>query len=173
MTMSTSLAEALGRELHTELSDALARIGHCLEQLTDEQVWHRPAEGMYSIANLLLHLAGNIRQWLVAGLGGTQDTRDRPAEFAARGGVARAHLWADLQTAVAEAGAVLVAQSDADWLRVRGVQGFEVTGVGAAVNSVAHFRGHTQEIVHQTRALLGPRYRFAWVPASKEQGAAV
>jgi hypothetical protein len=56
-------------------------------------------------------------------------------------------------------------------VRVRGIQGSEVTGVEAAVDSVAHFRGHAQEIVHVTRTLLGERYRFAWVPASPEQGA--
>jgi hypothetical protein len=169
--MRTSLAQLLGHELGNELADALGRIGHCLGQLSDEQVWWRPAAGMNSIANLLQHLAGNVRQWLVAGLAGTPDTRDRPAEFAAAGGLAKAKLWEQLQEAVAEARAVLAAQTEADWLRVRRVQGFEVTGVGAAVNSVAHFRGHTQEIVHLTRTLLGDGYRFAWVPSGKEQGA--
>jgi hypothetical protein len=169
--MSTTLAQAAGRELGDELAEALDRIGHCLGQLSDEQIGWRPAAGMNSIGNLLLHLAGNVRQWLVAGLGGAPDDRDRPAEFAATGGVAKAELWKTLQEAVARARAVLAAQAEADWLRVRRVQGFEVTGLGAAVSSVAHFRGHTQEIIHMTRTLLGDGYRFAWVPAGKEQGA--
>jgi hypothetical protein len=166
-----SLADALGRELGAELSDALERIRHCLEQLSEEQVWWREAEDRNSIGNLLLHLAGNVRQWIIAGLGGTPDERDRPAEFAERRHVSKVDLWAGLGSTVAQARAVLCARSAEDWLRVRRVQGFEVTGLGAAISSVAHFRGHTQEIVHLTRTLLGERYRFAWVPATAEQGA--
>jgi hypothetical protein len=166
-----TLAEAVGRSLGNELADALGRIGHCLAQLSDEQVWQRPAPDMNSIGNLLLHLAGNVRQWLVAGLAGTADRRDRPAEFAAKGGVPKADLSCALEAAVAEARANLAAQSAQDWLRVRRIQGYEVTGLAAGVGSVAHFRGHTQEIIHMTRAMLGQRYRFAWAPATPEQGA--
>src|SRR5262249_49419339 len=157
-------------ELGGELADALARINHCLEQLTDEQIWTRPAEGMHSVGNLLLHLTGNVRQWIVCGLGGSSDQRDRPAEFAQRGPLPRADVWALLRTTVEEAQAVLAARTAEDWLGRRRIQGFEVTGLKAAIDSVAHFRGHTQEIVHRTRTLLGGRYRFAWVPLTPEQG---
>src|SRR5262245_29165669 len=61
--VSSNLAETVGRELADELADALKRIEHCLAQLNDEQVWWRPTESMNSIGNLLLHLAGNVRQW--------------------------------------------------------------------------------------------------------------
>src|SRR5689334_16459965 len=67
-----------------ELADALRMIQHCCGQLSDGQIWWRPNESMNSIGNLLLHLTGNLRQWVVSGLGGTADTRNRPAEFAAR-----------------------------------------------------------------------------------------
>jgi uncharacterized damage-inducible protein DinB len=169
--MNLDLGQAVGRELGDELNKAFERIRHCLDQLTDEQVWRRPAEGMNSVGNLLLHLTGNLRQWLVSGLGGAPDRRDRPAEFAERGPIPRADLSAALQTAVEEGRAALAAQEADDWLRARRIQGFETTGLGAAIDSVAHFRGHTQEIVHLTRSILGGRYRFAWAPATKEQGA--
>ncbi len=169
--MSDTLAEAAGRELAGELTDALKRIEHCLDQLSDEQVWWRPAESMNSVGNLLLHLAGNVRQWIICGLEETADTRDRPAEFAERRAIAKAELRRQLSETVEEAAEVLLSQTTEDWLRQRRIQGFEVTGLGAAINSVAHFRGHTQEIVHLTRSLLGDRYRFAWVPATPEQGA--
>jgi hypothetical protein len=169
--MSDALEKAVGRELGHELSQALERIGHCLGQLNDEQVWRRPAAGMNSVGHLLQHLTGNLRQWVVSGLGGVADDRDRPAEFADRPAVPKADLWAALRTTVEEAARVLAALDAAEWLRVRRIQGFEATGLRAAVDSVAHFRGHTQEIVHLTRALLGDRYRFAWAPATPEQGA--
>jgi uncharacterized damage-inducible protein DinB len=169
--MGESLAEVAGKELGGELSQALERIRHCIDQLTDEQVWRRPAAGMNSVGCLLLHLAGNVRQWVVSGLGGAPDDRNRPAEFAETRPVPKADLWARLRATAEEAAAVLAAQTEADWLRPRRIQGFEVTGLRAAVDSVAHFRGHTQEIVHLTRAMLGDRYRFAWTPTTKEQGA--
>jgi hypothetical protein len=139
--------------------------------LTDEQLWWRPTEAMNSIGNLLLHLSGNVRQWLVSGLGQTPEKRNRPAEFSERRALPRRELWAGLEAAVAEAKLILVRQTAEDWLRVRRIQGFDVSGAGAAIDSVTHFCGHTQEIVHITRTLLGDRYRFAWQPESPEQGA--
>jgi hypothetical protein len=168
--MDDILANAIGRELTAELSDALERIGHCLEQLTDAQVWHR-ADDRNSIGNLLLHLGGNVRQWIVSGLGGVADDRDRPAEFARRDLIPTTQLLADLRATCEQAKKVLTAMTAEQWLRGQRIQGFEVTGLGAAIGSVAHFRGHAQEIVHKTRDLLGERYRFAWVPATPEQGA--
>ncbi len=169
--MESTLGEELGRQFGEELGKALSRIEHCLDQLSDEQLWWRPGADLNSVANLLLHLSGNVRQWLVAGLTGARDTRDRPAEFAAHGAHSKADLWRRLQTTVTEAQAALARQSVDDWLRVRRIQGYEVTGLAAAVGSVTHFQGHTQEIIHMSRVLLGPQYRFAWEPATPEQGA--
>lgn len=169
--MATDLAGLIGTELAGEMADALGRIKHCVDQLSDEQVWRRSRDDMNSVANLLLHVTGNLRQWVVSGLGGTTDDRDRPAEFAARSNLPKAELMGRLEATVTEATRVLRRQSADDWQRVRRIQGFDATGLGAAVNSVAHFRGHTQEIVNMTRTLLGDRYRFAWVPATPEQGA--
>jgi hypothetical protein len=169
--MQADLSGLFGAELANELDDALERIRHCLGQLSDEQVWRRSREDMNSIANVLLHLTGNLRQWVLAALGGTPDDRDRPAEFAARGMIPKAALVSRLEETVSDVVAVLRRTPAAEWPRVRRVQGFEVTGLGAALHSVAHFRGHTQEIVYMTRTILGDRYRFAWVPTTPEQGA--
>ncbi len=55
----------------------------CVTPLTEEQVWWRPNEASNSIGNLLLHLEGNVRQWLITSFNSKDDARDRPAEFAA------------------------------------------------------------------------------------------
>jgi hypothetical protein len=170
--MATDLSSLIGEELANELGSALDRIRHCVEQLSDEQVWWRSRDDMNSVGNTLLHLTGNIRQWIVGGLGGEPDHRDRPAEFSARATVTRYDLVTRLEDTIARATGVLRGLPAEDWQRVRRIQGFNTTGLGAAVDSVAHFRGHTQEIVYMTRTILGPAYRFAWVPASAEQGAA-
>src|SRR5207244_11846838 len=79
------LAAAVGTEAANELSSALAKIMQCLGQLTDEQVWWRSHPSLNSVGNLILHLCGNLRQWIVAGLGGAADSRDRAAEFSRPG----------------------------------------------------------------------------------------
>jgi hypothetical protein len=66
--MNDQLAMSVGKELGMAIGNALDRMRYCLDQLTDEQVWQRPAPDMNSIGNLLLHLAGNVRQWIISGL---------------------------------------------------------------------------------------------------------
>src|SRR6185369_12984257 len=88
------LAKAITDEARGELRSCQRRIRHCVDQLTDEQVWWRTGEAFNSIANLVLHLTGNIEQRINSTLGGRPDFRDRPAEFAARGPIAKTELLA-------------------------------------------------------------------------------
>lgn len=165
------LAAAVGTAAAHELESALERIKHCLGQLTDEQVWQRSQPSLNSIGNLILHLCGNLRQWIVAGVGGAPDVRNRPAEFAERGPVPKDKLMAGLEAVVAEAKKVLAGVTARQLAERRRIQGFDVTGVEAIFDSIPHFRGHTQEIVHMTRSQLGDAYTFAWMPTTIEQGA--
>jgi hypothetical protein len=165
------LAAAVGSEAGTELTSALAKIKHCLGQLTDEQVWQRSQPSLNSIGNLILHPCGNLRQWVVAGVGGAPDVRNRPAEFSERGPIPKEELLRRLEAVVDEARAVLARQTARQLLEARRIQGFDVTGLAAIFDSVPHFRGHTQEIVSLTRLQLGDAYKFAWAPTTPEQGA--
>jgi hypothetical protein len=165
------LAAAVGREAGNELTSALGRIKHCLGQLTDEQVWWRSRPSLNSIGNLILHLCGNVQQWIVAGLGGTKDIRDRPAEFAERRPIPKKELLHRLETVVGEAKQVLAGVNAGQLTQVRRIQGYEETGLAAIFSCIPHFRGHTQEIISMTRLELGDAYRFAWSPTTPEQGA--
>ena len=165
------LAAAVGAAAAHELESALDRIKHCLGQLGDEQVWQRSQPSLNSIGNLILHLCGNLRQWIVAGVGGAPDVRNRPAEFAERGPISKEELLCSLEAVVEEAKRVLVGVNARQLTEVRRIQGFDVTGVATVFDSVPHFRGHTQEIVHMTRLQLGDAYQFAWTPTTPEQGA--
>ena len=165
------LATSVGTEAANELTSALARIKHCLDQLTDEQVWRRSQPSLNSIGNLTLHLCGNLRQWIVAGLGGAADVRDRPAEFTERGPIPKDELVRRLNAVVSEAKAVLGKLTARHLLEARRIQGFDMTGLKAIFDSVPHFRGHTREIIHMTRLQLGDAYKFAWTPTTPEQGA--
>ena len=120
---------------------------------------------------LITGAAGRIGTVLRAGLREEMDElrlsdRVEPPDLAA----AETFVAADLADAAAVDRAV--AGVDARQLaEPRRIQGFDVTGAGAVFDSVPHFRGHTQEIVHMTRSQLGDAYRFAWRPATPEQGA--
>src|SRR5260221_3040852 len=89
------------------LQSYLRRIETCVARLSDEQVWWRPNPAVNSIGNLLLHLQGNLSQWVLAAMGGAHYERHRSQELAARGGVAKPELLAGLRTVVAEAAAVI------------------------------------------------------------------
>jgi Protein of unknown function (DUF1572) len=165
------LAATVGSEAGRELASALSKIKHCLSQLTDEQVWWRSRPSLNSIGNLILHLCGNLHQWIVAGLDGVADARDRVAEFSELGPIPRGELLRRLEAVVDEAKEVLGRLTATQLLAVRRIQGFDVTGLAAIFDSVPHFRGHTQEIISMTRSQLGDAYKLAWAPATTAQGA--
>ena len=161
-----NLSNAVGKESSDELHSALRKIKHCVNQLSDDQLWWRPSESMNSVANLLLHLCGNLRQWIVSGVGGVADIRKRQEEFDERSPIPKAEMVQRIEDVVAEAQTALSTVSAEELLRVRRIQGFNVTGMQAIFESVAHFRGHTQEIVHMSRRQLGDSYEFDFIPAT-------
>jgi hypothetical protein len=86
------LARAVAVEASNRLVESVKKIKHCLNQLSDEQVWWRQTPSQNSIANIILHLCGNVRQWVVSGIGGEPDIRDRPREFSERQIIPKAEL---------------------------------------------------------------------------------
>jgi len=90
------------------------RLRACVEPLTEEQVWWRPNPASNSIANLILHLSGNVGQWLVASFNHERDARNRPAEFAAESGLPASQLLAILGATMDEAALVLTRLTEAD-----------------------------------------------------------
>jgi hypothetical protein len=120
---------------------------------------------------LLLHLGGNLRRWIVSGVGGEADVRDRPGEFSERGPIPRDELLARFRAVVARADGVLADLDEARLLEPRRIQGFDETVLSATWHSLEHLGGHAQEIIHMTRFQLDNRYRFAWTHSSPEQGA--
>ncbi|HUR54453.1 MAG TPA: DUF1572 family protein [Gemmataceae bacterium] len=157
----TDLRNSLTHAIHDELDAALSRIAHCVSQLTDDQVWSRERADMNSIGNLVLHLTGNVGQMIVSGIGGVADTRQRQAEFDARGPVPKADLLAGLSAVEGRAKLAFADASDAVLCSPIAVGKYDYTGMQAVIRCVAHFRGHTQEIIHMTRSILGDAYQFA------------
>lgn len=168
---SENVGQAFLNEACCQLETATHKIKHCLNQLTDEQIWWRPTEPQNSIANLILHLSGNVRQWIVSGVGSEPDVRNRPLEFTERSSIPREALIRRLDDVLQRADAVLRTVSIRQILERRCIQGFETTGLSAIFDCVSHFKGHAQEIICLTRMQLGDRYEFDWIPSTPEQGA--
>lgn len=131
----------------------LKRTNRCLDELTDTQLWQRPNENSLSVGNQLLHLCGNIRQWVLTGLGGAPDVRHRAEEFSARGGVDKATLRAMLTTVIQESMAVIAGLTEAEVLAEREVQGFRHDGVFILMHVTEHLSYHVGQVIFWTKAL--------------------
>jgi len=141
-------------------NDYLPKIQKCLESLSDSDVWWRANEESNSIGNLLLHLSGNIRQWIVSGLGGVADERMRQTEFDARSVVSKTELLTRLSDSVREVDAVLAQFDSAALLRRYHIQDCEVTALEAIFHVVEHFSMHTGQIILLTKMLVKKDLRF-------------
>jgi hypothetical protein len=142
------------------LEEYWPRLKHCVELLTDEQVWWRPNEVCNSIGNLLLHLNGNLGQWLVAAFNQLDDRRDRPSEFGARAVVPRRVLLDRLGGTMREANLVLERLTEDDLLATFSIQGYTVSGLDAVYQVVEHFGVHYGQIVYITKLLRGENLGF-------------
>jgi len=142
------------------LKELVPRIETCLGKLTPEQVWARGGENENAVGNLVLHLCGNVRQWILSGVGGQPDTRERDGEFAARGGASIAELGARLRETVDEAAAVIAALTPERLAERLLVQSYQVTVLEAVYHVVDHFSMHTGQILFATKMLTGADLGF-------------
>lgn len=133
------------RELLTK--EYLPKIERCLEQLTDEQVWWRANANSNSIGNLILHISGNARQWIVSGLGGEEDNRRRDAEFAERRLLPLEELLAHLKQAVSDIDQTLESFDATRLLDQFHIQGTTTTALAAILHVTEHFSMHTGQII--------------------------
>jgi hypothetical protein len=129
------------------------RLRTSVESLTDEQLWWRPNDASNSIGNLVLHLNGNVHQWLLASFNRQDDTRDRPAEFAERDRIPAPILLDRLAATMDEAAAVLNRLTADDLAAPMQIQGYQVTGLAAVYQVVEHFGLHYGQILYITKML--------------------
>jgi uncharacterized damage-inducible protein DinB len=138
-----------------------AGTSNCLDRLSEDQVWWRPNATSNSIGNLLLHLNGNVRQWMVAPLGGPTVNRNRPAEFAEQGPIPVSELRERLGATLKEVERILsqveptALESTYDIQNERGVTGFE-----AIYHVVEHFSMHYGQILYVTKLITGQDLGF-------------
>jgi len=142
----------------------LPKIVDSLKLLSDDEIWWRPNEASNSIGNLVLHLCGNISQWILAGLGGVEFVRKRDLEFSEKGPIPREELIEKLRTTVRKASQEIKGISAADLLRSYGIQGYNVTGYEAAIHVTTHFAYHAGQIIYVTKMKRAEDLGFTKLP---------
>jgi len=156
---------------HSIQEHHLPRIERCLKMLSEEDIWWRPNQASNSVGNLVLHLSGNVRQWIASGLGGAPDRRERDQEFAERRPLPRRALISLLRKTMREASCVLERLTADDLARTRPIQKFEVTGLRAAFHVAEHFAFHTGQIIYVAKMKGGADLGFTRLPGEKNRKA--
>lgn len=123
-------------------------IAKCFEQLTEEDMWSRPNSASNSVGNIILHLCGNIGQYVLSSLAQQPDVRERDLEFSADGGFGKEALLEKISTTIDQACAVVRACKEEELLREREVQGFTFSGLGVILHAVEHLSYHTGQIAY-------------------------
>ncbi len=159
----------LAQARHSLLKHHLPRIARCLELLPEEQIWWRPHPTSNSVGNLVLHLSGNVRQWIISGLGGEPDRRERDQEFRERGPIPRRLLFDRLQNTVSEAVQILNKLTNRDLARRYSIQGLQVTGLEAVQHVTEHFAYHSGQIIYVTKLTLGRDLAFTRLPGARSR----
>ena len=136
------------------------RMQTCVAPLTDQQVWWRPNDASNSVGNLLLHLNGNVNQWLVAAFDRSDPARNRPAEFAARDGASATDLLRQLGSTLDQVSVILGRLTDAELTATYQIQGDTVTGLHAVYHVVEHFGLHYGQIIYITKLIRGQDLGF-------------
>ncbi len=140
--------------------ESIPRIIRCLHELDDNLIWQKPCANCNSIANLILHLIGNAKQYISAGIGGVEDIRHRRSEFECREGVTAAQLESQLLALSEEMAKVLGKVKASQLMEIRSVQCYEMTVLKILLHVMEHFSYHTGQIVYYTKLLKDQDLRF-------------
>ncbi len=140
--------------------DYIPKLEICLERLSKSDLWWRPNKACNCVGQLLLHLEGNLRQWVLCGLGGLEDDRKRDLEFSPTAQPSGTELRDRLRRTADEAVHILRNLPLPELLRIRRIQVYDVTGLHAALHAVEHFSGHTGQIIWITKLRTGKDLGF-------------
>lgn len=135
------------------LMENSTRIEKCLGFLSEEEVWYAPNAQMNSVGNLILHLNGNIKQYIHGSLGGVEFVRQRDLEFSQRKTKNKPLLFQSIETTLKEACEILSSCSESELKKVRTVQGFKLTGIGCAIHVCEHLSYHVGQIAQLTKLI--------------------
>lgn len=155
--METNFKETIHTEIIKEvrrrlLEESVPRLKKCLAQLSEAEIWHRPNEETVSVGNLVIHLCGNVRQWLLSGLGKAPDHRKRDDEFTEKGPISTDKLITDLDAVMQKVETLLDNLAPEALVDKHRVQGFDETGIGILMHVVEHFSYHVGQVTYYVKS---------------------
>ncbi|MBM1107001.1 DUF1572 family protein [Aurantibacter crassamenti] len=153
MSMEERIVQELVNNSLYRLDESTRMIQKSLKEVSEDEVWQKPNESLNSIANLILHLCGNISQYITSSLGETEDIRIRDLEFSASNSMTKEELLNKLEDTLDIAKRVIFDAKIEQLLKVRAVQGFSFSGVGVIIHAVEHYSYHTGQIAFWVKQL--------------------
>ncbi len=154
MKIEDQILKSLQLEFKRRINEeGLHRIAKCLSMLTEQEVWLRPNVNTVSIGNLVMHLSGNVRQWICAGLGGQKDIRTRDLEFSTESGINKEELMERIAQTISAANKVVDEMTAADLNKKFDVQVYKENGLSIIVHVVEHFSYHVGQITYAVKSL--------------------
>lgn len=151
---STDPIEEFKSQIIFRLKENTPRIQKCLDLLSEDQIWFQANGETNSIANLILHLSGNIGQYLISSLGEEKDFRNRDLEFSTREGFSKKTLFNKISETCERAILAIENCRPEHFTKSRNVQGFELTGIGICIHAAEHYSYHTGQIALLTKLML-------------------
>ncbi|MEZ2414223.1 DinB family protein [Muriicola sp. E247] len=159
-TTESQLSEEIKKNTIYRMDESLRMVEKSLGELKEEEIWRRPNEASNSIGNIMVHLCGNITQYVLAGIGGKKDMRQRDAEFNISGGISKEQLMADLKSLIEQVKELVESLTDEQLIKYYKVQGFNLSGVGILMHVVEHFSYHTGQIAYWVKCLKAKDLEF-------------
>jgi len=151
--MITTLSKEFIDQSVFRIDENTKRIKKCFDEIEEADIWKFANENSNSIGNLVLHLCGNIRQYIISALGKTEDTRERDKEFSAKTGFEKAELMQKLIDTINKATEVIKKCNEKDLIQIYAVQGFDLSGIAIIIHVTEHYSYHTGQIAFWTKQL--------------------
>lgn len=146
------IAELVENALY-RMDESTRMIQKSLAEISEQELWLKPNASLNSIANLILHLCGNMTQYIIASLGETEDVRNRDMEFSSHSTGTKVEIWEQLEQTVDNAKRIIYDADVEQLVKVRSVQGFSFSGVGVIIHAVEHYSYHTGQIAFWVKLL--------------------
>ena len=123
------------------------KIIKCIDYLNEAELWKDFSPHLVSYGNLLLHLIGNISQYIISGLGNTYLKRERDLEFTGKPGYSKEQLKENFLSTINKAVEVIESLDENSLTRIYNIQGNKISGVDTLIHVVEHISYHTGQII--------------------------
>ncbi len=156
MSTRESSADRLIQEfIHHVYELGYERIDSCVHNLSEEQLLYKPNEISNSVANLTVHLCGNLRQWIMTTFGGEKDVRKRSEEFALDSIDGKESLLG-LVKEINRITMPVVSELSMEQINGKySVQNYHVDGIYILSHVMEHYSYHVGQITYITKMLTG------------------